>query len=191
MKDKHTALVLIDIQNDYNCPSWGEPFPKQAEDKMQKLLSEWRRQGMPVVHVRNQSGHQSSTLFPGKSGWRFKDFAAPRQNELVITKHNVSAFEGTELKMQLWSHNINNLVIAGYTADRDVLVTAWTAMELGFKTYVVSDASAAFDSVGYNGKLYPAKDVHKQTVNRLTKSVAVTDTQSIVNMICRTIKPTA
>lgn len=193
MKKLKTALVLIGVQKDYNGPSWGEAYPKRAEAEayMQKLLCEWRRQGWPVVHIREQSEHPGSTTLQGEPGWEFMPFAEPKPGEMVVTKRNVCSFEDTGLQATLKDAQIGSLIIAGYTADRSVLVTAWTAQELGFRPSVVSDASAAFDSVGFNGIKYSAKEVHKRTMNGLGKTVTVSDTQAVLNSVCRSVMTTA
>lgn len=56
-----------------------------------------------------------------------------------------SAFIGTTLKRDLRIDGIDTLVIVGLTTNHCVSTTARMAGSLGFKTFVVSDATAAFD----------------------------------------------
>ncbi|WP_274364335.1 isochorismatase family protein [Paenibacillus thermotolerans] len=193
MKTLKTALVLIGVQKDYRGPSWGKAYPAQTEAEacMRKLLFEWRRHDLPVVHIREESEHPGSTTLRGEPEWEFLPFAEPLPGEIVVAKPHVCAFEDTGLQAKLEEAQIGSLIIAGYTADRSVLVTAWTAHELGYRPIVVSDASAAFDVAGYDERTYSAKEVHIRAMNGLSKFVTVTDTQSVLNSVLRPVVTTA
>jgi nicotinamidase-related amidase len=44
---------------------------------------------------------------------------------------------------------------------------------MGFNVYVVSDATATFDRVGHNGKMYKAEDVHEFALASLNEEFAI------------------
>ncbi len=65
-----TALLLIDIQNDY-FPEGKVPLHQvhQTADNAAKLLSAFRAKGWPVFHVRHEAAHPSVGFFlPGTPG---------------------------------------------------------------------------------------------------------------------------
>jgi nicotinamidase-related amidase len=52
------------------------------------------------------------------------------------------------------------------------------AGNLGFNTYLVSDATATFDRVGPDGVTYKADDIHRMTMANLHEEFAfIVDTQ--------------
>ncbi len=88
-----------------------------------------------------------------------------------------SAFIGTDLKEKLDLQKINTVVILGITTNHCVSTTTRMAGNFGYETYVVSDATAAFDKVGINGEKYDAGLVHLMALANLSDEFA-----TILNM---------
>lgn len=72
-----------------------------------------------------------------------------------------SAFIGTGLEERLRQAGVEAVVVAGLTTDHCVSTTARMAGNLGFRTYIVSDATAAFDRAGPDGRRYAAEQIHE------------------------------
>ena len=154
------ALLLIDIQQAFNDPSWGQRNNHPAEINMAKLLVAWRENKFPVIHIQHSSNNSDSTLHASKPGFAFKADTAPINNEKVFVKNENSAFIGTNLEAYLHANNINSLVIIGLTTDHCVSTTTRMAGNLGFKVQLISDATATFERTDKHGRHYTAEEMH-------------------------------
>lgn len=157
---KNVALVIIDVQTGFDDPSWGSRNNPDAEARIELLLSEWRKNSQPVIHVQHCSLEPTSPLRPDQPGNEFKDEARPIAGEKQLTKTVNSAFIGTDLEEYLRSCAIESLVIVGLTTDHCISTTTRMAGNLGFKVSLVSDATATFDRRGADGTQYSASDIH-------------------------------
>jgi nicotinamidase-related amidase len=125
-----------------------------------EVLMAWRAASRPVVHVRHMSTDPSSPLRPGQPGNAFKPGTAPLAGEAVIEKRVNSAFIGTSLETDLRRAGCRGLTIVGLTTNHCISTTARMAGNLGFPTWVVSDATATFDRVGHDGIHHRAEEIH-------------------------------
>jgi nicotinamidase-related amidase len=72
-------------------------------------------------------------------------------------------------------------VIAGISTNHCVSTTTRMAGNLGFTTWVVSDATATFDRVGPDGINYSAEQIHAIALSDLHGEFAtVVDTQTVI-----------
>ncbi len=108
------------------------------------------RPGFPEVSERNsflakmKANPQHRQIFEGALG-AIHDAVAPQAEEVVITKHRVSAFQGTDLSLVLRSKEIDTLVLFGIATSGVVLSTALEAMDLDYHIFVVRDCCADLD----------------------------------------------
>ena len=165
--DTNAALILIDVQQGFDDPRWGRRNNPEAEQNIALMLDHWRRTGRPVIHVRHNSQTDGSALRSGNPGNDFKREATPIDGEPVYAKSVNSAFIGTSLETDLRTRGIATLVIVGLTTNHCVSTTARMAGNLGFETFVVSDATATFDRIGIDGLLWEAEDVHAAALSDL------------------------
>lgn len=154
------ALMIIDVQDGLADPTHGRRNNPDAENNMARLLAHWRAAARPIFHVQHMSTNPHSTLRPDQPGNAIKRMVAPQGSEPVIQKRVNSAFIGTDLEARLRGMGIETVVLVGLTTEHCVSATARMAGDLGFKVYVVADATACFDHIGYDGLLYPAETVH-------------------------------
>lgn len=167
-----TALLLIDVQKGFDEPVWGRRNNAMAEERMRELLDAWRKTKRPVYHVRHMSVHPKSPLFPGREGNEIKEIVRPERGEPVIEKNVNSAFIGTDLESRLRRAGIDTLVIAGLTTDHCVSTTARMGGNLGFKCYVVGDATATFERVGPDGTKYGPDEMHNTALASIHREFA-------------------
>ena len=155
-----TALLLVDIQVGMDDPKWGQRNNPGMELVCADLLHDWRRRQWPVFHIRHDSTEVDSPLRPDRAGNRIKDVVRPCAGERVIGKQVNGAFIGTDLHEQLCAKHIRRVVIVGLTTPHCVSTTARMAGNLGYDTFVVSDATAAFPWPAHDGTVVPAEAMH-------------------------------
>jgi nicotinamidase-related amidase len=131
-----------------------------AETHIVRLLETWRDQQWPIIHIQHRSRFASSPLHPTKPGYALKAQVHPLPGETLLTKQVNSAFIGTSLETLLRQRQITTLVVTGLTTNHCVETTVRMAGNLDFFTYLVSDATATFDRVGPDGRLYRAEYIH-------------------------------
>ena len=156
-----TALLVIDIQNDYFPGGAMELEGAEAAGaKAGETIKIARAKGMPVVHVRHLSTRPGSTFFlPGTKGAEIHASAMPEKGETVIEKNYPNSFRGTPLQKRLEQLEAKNLVVAGMMTHMCVDATVRHAADLGYKVTLLGDACAT-RSQSYGGESVPARQVH-------------------------------
>ena len=108
------------------------------------------RSGLPEVSSRNalfgaiKSSEQHQRLFREPLG-AIPDIIAPQDDEIVITKHRISAFVGTDLAMILRANDIDTLVLYGIATSGVVLSTLIEAADADYRIAVLSNCCADMD----------------------------------------------
>jgi nicotinamidase-related amidase len=109
------------------------------------------RPGLPEVSPRNilfgavKSSAQHQRLFQEPLA-TIPSVIAPKEGEIVITKHRVSAFTGTDLAMILHANDIDTLVLYGIATSGVVLSTLIEAADADYRLAVIGDCCADLDS---------------------------------------------
>lgn len=156
-----TALLIIDIQNDY--------FPGGAMElegadaagaKASQALKSFRERKLPIIHVRHVSTRPGSTFFlPGTKGAEIHAAVLPQGNETVIEKNFPNSFRSTGLKEVLEKQQIKNLVVAGMMTHMCIDASVRHAADLGYKITLLGDACATrAQKIG--GETVAARQMH-------------------------------
>jgi len=161
------ALIVIDLQKAIDHPSWGERNNPEAEKHVASLLHAWRSTRRPVYHIRHDSTEPDSHYRPGQPGNNFKYEAQPAVGEIVIVKRTNSAFIGTDLESRLRGANHPTLVVTGVITNNSVEASVRMAANLGFKTFLVEDATFTFGRKDWNGTWRTAHEVHAMSLANL------------------------
>lgn len=172
----NTALIIVDVQKFFENPRWGKRNNPQAEENIGLLLEKWRDTERPIYHIQHVEGE----FTPARE---FKDFIKPLEGEPIIRKSVNSSFIGTNLESSLRDREIDTVVIVGLTTNHCVETTTRMAGNLGFHTFLVTDATATFDRKGPDGKVYSAEVIHNMTMVNLSEEFAtiVTTAQVLEN----------
>lgn len=155
-----TALLLIDLQNDYFPGGRMELSGADAAvDKAARLLQSFRSRDLPVFHVRHIAQSPEATFFlPETDGAEIHDAVRPERDETVTIKHFPNCFRETALLEALRTADVSTLVIAGMMTHMCVDTTVRAAADLGFSCALASDACATRDLL-FEGKHVDAGEV--------------------------------
>jgi nicotinamidase-related amidase len=179
------ALLILDVQKGFDDLKWGKRNNPQAEDNIQKLLIEWRRRGWEIIFSQHLSLLPNSPLnYKNQLGIDIKEIVKPLPNEVVFQKNVNSAFIGTKLEGYLHEKQITTVVITGLSTQHCVSTTTRMSGNLGFETFLVEDAIAAFEITDHKGVYHSPEDVHDSELATLQKEFAtIVQTQQIVDQL--------
>ncbi len=157
-----TALIIIDIQNDYFEDGTMSLVDSEKACKNAKLILErFRIDNLPIVHIQHIATRPSATFFlPETKGVEIHDNVKPLGQEKVIVKHFPNSFRETELLDYLKNENITDLVICGMMTHMCVDATTRAAKDFGFNIVLIGDACAT-KSQEINGQVVKAEEVQK------------------------------
>lgn len=176
-----TALLIIDIQNDY--------FPGgkmelegalEAGKKAYALLQCFREHGGRHIHIQHESVRPGATFFlPGTDGITIHDSVAHFVGEPLVVKNYPNSFRETNLLDMLREWQVERLVICGMMTHMCVDATVRAAADLGFSVMLAADACAT-RALSYEGTIIPAEHVHKAFLAALKSYAQVLTVEEIL-----------
>ena len=157
----HTALLSMDMQSaivsiyvkDPQLLARAQLVLQHARD-LEMLIIHVQvgfRRGLPEISARNtlfnsiRTNEDHRKLFEGPRG-AIHPSLAPEAEEVVVTKHRISAFFGTDLEMILRANEIDTLLIMGIATSGVVLATFIEAFDKDFRLVVLKDCCADTDA---------------------------------------------
>lgn len=168
-----TALILVDIQNDY-FPGGANTLREQekAAANARTVLARFRIANNPVIHVRHVNTRPGATFFlPDTAGAEIHESVRPTAGESVITKNFPDSFLQTTLQETLEKLDTNQLVICGMMSHMCIDATVRSAKAKGYEITVPHDACTTRD-LEWNGEILPAHAVHKAFMAALNGAFA-------------------
>lgn len=166
--DDTAALIVIDVQQGFDDPAWGERDNPDAEANIGRLVTAWSDAARPIVLVRHDSIEPGSTLAAGSPGNALKDVVADAPHDLFVTKNVNSAFYGQpDLHAWLQARGIRQLVITGIQTNMCVETTTRMAGNLGYDVTLPIDATHTFDLEGPGGVRLTAAELARATAVNL------------------------
>jgi nicotinamidase-related amidase len=156
-----TALILIDIQNDYFPGGKGElRGPIEASLQARRLLDCFRQAGWPIVHIQHIAIKPgAATFLPNTPGSEIHANVRPLEGETVFQKHYPNSFRDTPLLEHLRGLGVTRLIICGMMTHMCVHAAHRAAFDYGFEVITAADACATRDLV-FAGQTVPAAQVH-------------------------------
>jgi ureidoacrylate peracid hydrolase len=174
-----TALVIVDIQNDFvhddgKAGKMGEDMrpAQQAVNCINRLIQAARAAEAHLVYLRiehsittdrpnyraryEQRGMQPDDLLCAAGSWGadwYDGLERPRPQDAVVTKYSYDGFQNTPLDAMLQSRGAQNLVMTGVVTNLCVQTTAEHGFGLGYYIAVAQDATAGDDAASHEAAL--------------------------------------
>ncbi|MDP3947985.1 MAG: isochorismatase family cysteine hydrolase [bacterium] len=174
---KHTALVVVDVQNDFihsegafGKSGFDVSLSQRMVPNLLRFIENARSVHLPIIHIKCVHGNwTNSPVWMEK--WKDRthgvcdtpwgaDFyqISPRNDECIVTKHRYSAFIDTNLDLILRSIGTKTLLISGVATNVCVESTARDGFMKDYHIVFLEDCSAAYDM-----------DEHKQTLKNIER----------------------
>lgn len=165
--DQKTALLVMDVQSGIierinnkevflNKTKKAVKFAHHNDIQVIYVVVGFRR-GFPEISQNNKS-FSAIRQIADEGMVNPKPILEIDRDDIIVVKHRVSAFSGSDLEMILNSKNINNLVLSGIATSGVVLSTVREAADKDFQLTVLSDICADFDEEVHDlliGKIFP------------------------------------
>jgi len=133
LNSKSTALVLVDMENEF-CKPGGKLYHSEGVDevipKLNHLLRRGREAGVQVIFVQSVRFSnspefvrfgQTPILLKGTWGAQLIEELTPKEGELVIEKHTHDCFYKTEMDLLLGRLNVrpetHSIIVGGINAN--------------------------------------------------------------------------
>ena len=180
-----TALILVDIQNDYF------PGGKMTLEGVEPacanaalLLQHFRDKRLPVFHVRHLAVQPGATFFlPDTPGAEIHPSVAPMPGEALVVKHFPNSFRETTLLDQLKKAKVASVAVAGAMSHMCIDATVRAACDLGFQCMLAHDACAT-RALTFGQESAPAAKVHAAFMAALSAAYAqVLSTEALIQTI--------
>jgi nicotinamidase-related amidase len=143
-----TALVVIDVQNEYVTGGLPIVHPPVADSlaHITAAIDAANAAGLPVILVRHEETDTDSTIFVRDSaGWQIHDSVASRPYDVIVDKAVPGSFTNTNLEALLRDRSVDAITVVGYMTHMCVDTTTRQANHLGLDVTVLSDATGTID----------------------------------------------
>ncbi len=171
---RHTALVVVDVQNDFCAPGGmidaegiDVSSAQAMAERLPRLIQAARDAGVLVVFVRNVYSSDNNTYLSdawleqaarrGRASYTQRDVCAedswagdfygevrPLPGEAIVTKHRFCAFHNTDLDTILRANGIRTLVMSGVASNVCVETTARSGFVRDYYIVYLSDGTSAY-----------------------------------------------
>lgn len=175
---KKTALLVIDMQNDFILPDGPLCVKGGAAivPAVQHAVSFARAKGALIVWVireHHMSGRdverfrrhqyavgQTGSVVKGMKGAALVDGLEPQPEDQVVVKYRFSAFFGTNLHSVLHSAGVENVVVTGVQTPNCIRQTVFDAVAHDYPNVVVlADATGAASPEVHDANLFDMRNV--------------------------------
>jgi nicotinamidase-related amidase len=157
----HTALLAMDCQtgivpvyttsnDDFIMRASGALTAARTAGMLIIQVQVGFRLGLPEVSSHNKlfaavkSSKPHQEFFQGSSG-AIHPALGPEPTDIIVTKHRVSAFVGTDLEMLLRANEIETIILFGIATSGVVLSTLLQASDADYRLVVIADCCADLD----------------------------------------------
>lgn len=138
-----SALIVVDAQDSFKLgPRWEARNNRQFEDKVDRLISLYREQGLPVIFMLHSD--EDEGFHTDSPEYKLMDFINRRPDEPVFHKITRNSFTSTPLGAYLMEKNVRRIAVTGISMEQCCETTTRVAADLGYKVDFVIDATMTF-----------------------------------------------
>ncbi len=159
MEEKRSALLVIDMQNDFIDPKGpfasrdAEGMPTTLVANVLSCIAKAREKNMPVIHIYQEHrsglvdfGRELDCSLPhcieGTWGAEIIPQIKVEPTDFKVVKRRFSGFFATDLDLLLKGLSVETLYLCGIAGDGCVRATAVDAHQLNYKFHLIEDAVA-------------------------------------------------
>ena len=174
LPSRKTALIVVDMQNDFAHPNGKlySPTSREIIPRIKSLVPKARAKGVRVIYTQDTHYPDDPVEFPiwgphvvkGTWGWQIVDELKPSEGDIVVEKMRYDAFFGTPMDHILRMYGVQHLVVTGTVANICVLHTVASARLRLYDVVVPVDAVAALNEFDYAAALRQMDYLYKVTL---------------------------
>lgn len=174
-----TALIVIDMINDFVTGKLGFRGAVEIVPNIQRLLTAARAKLMPVIYVCDAHSPDDQEMrvwgehaIAGTKGSKVIPVLKPKREEPTIPKQTYSIFHNTEPKGLLKKMGVKELILTGVVTDICIQNSAAGAFFHGYDVVVPEDCVSSPDkkankySLEYMKRVYGAKITNSRDIIR-------------------------
>jgi nicotinamidase-related amidase len=164
-----TALLLIDIQNDY-FPGGNMELEGSLEASLRArdILAAFREKNLPLVHIQHVATRPGAIFFlPDTEGVKIHANAEPLPGEVIFQKNYPNSFRDTPLLEHLRDHKVDHVIVCGMMTHMCVDATVRAAFDYGLQVTVVHEACAT-RTLTFQDQTIPAGQVQAAFLSALS-----------------------
>ena len=176
VRAEHTALLVVDAQEEYFDPDGPAYFAESVERlaNVNALIEAFDIHGAPVVYIRHAhrptgadvgrmgdfaGADEEDSFLEGTPRVAFHDGLTVLDDPIVVTKTRYDSFLGTDLEGILRTLGATTVVVAGYMSSFCCDTTARSAQGRDYATVFAVDAVGGPDLERLDGSPYPSAEV--------------------------------
>lgn len=156
------ALVVIDVQNEYDSGGLRIEYPPVAESlrNIGRAIDAAHAAAIPVIVVQQMAPADAPLFATGSHGWELHPVVGSRPHNHRVPKTLPSAFAGTDLGPWLSARGIDTLAVVGYMTHNCNDTTIKHAFDAGLQVEFLIDASGSVPYANRAGSA-SAEEIHR------------------------------
>ncbi len=178
-----TALIVIDIQNEYFDGKMPIADGMKVLTQSRKLVDFAHAHAMPVFFVRHEGPADGPLFAKDHFLSEFHPELLPVEGDITITKATPSSFVGTDLDAQLKAKGTKTLIVCGLMTHMCVSSTARDAVPLGYEVIIPQDATATRSLATWDNNVVDSKDLQRAALAAVADVFAeIKTTQQVLDL---------
>jgi nicotinamidase-related amidase len=146
------VLLVVDVQVGVMAGAWESG---RVVANVAQAVERARAEGVPVVWVQHSDGE----LPRGSPEWQWVPALVPAPGEPLIHKSYNSAFEQTDLELELAKLGATHVALAGAATNWCIRATAYGALDHGYDLTLIQDAHTTESMDLGNGTVIEASNI--------------------------------